>query len=196
MSRRVRLGLLLGLVWLHCHIDAAQPSSETGNGADGSHDTDVAEYRTHFCYNRSFPKVPTTTCSWNYLPRLQKLTVVDNNKTLTHARATSTQQLEHHHIDKASPLSRSSSDNNNNDDDDDDGDDVDERRLNAPEEKIKFVILMQNGRVGSTWLVSLLNTVARHINCQGEFLDANPCKNFEPYGHGKSHKWKKEGIAQ
>ena len=54
---------------------------------------------------------------------------------------------------------------------------------------------MQNGRVGSTWLVSMLNAT-QDIGCQGEFLDSNPCKNFEPSTNGESPKWESGGIAQ
>ena len=142
---------------------------------DGA-DTDVIEYRTNFCYNRTFPNVES--CSWNYLPRLHQLTPIDS------LHASTTRRLK----DNEKQWSHS--------DDNDDEDDQRELSSKAPEEKIKFMILMQNGRVGSTWLVSMLNKAAQRIQCEGEFLDSNPCKNFEPYGHGKSHRWKKEGIAQ
>ena len=62
--------------------------------------------------------------------------------------------------------------------------------------RTRFAVLMQNGRVGSTWFVKLLNTLTKGIDCQGEEFDSNPCKDTPEYTANKKSRWADEGIVE
>ena len=127
------LGFVLLFLRIVSGVSAASPSSVLDLRIS------PVEYRNNFCYNRTFAPSPTG-CSWDYLPRLSRLSTVSILKNTTRGSNNGRQSKGHR------------------------------RRL---------MILMQNHRVGSTWLVHLLNTLGKHITCKGEKFNSNPCKKEE-----------------
>ena len=139
----------------------------------------LLEYRTNFCYGRTFRH--RDVCDWNYLPQIGRLRMLQNAEDEENVEV---------------------------EEDSDSGDVAERKKARAAASSddgvvhsgrhnhTRFAIFMQNGRVGSTWLVSLLNSVAKGIDCQGEQFDSNPCKDKEggQASSRKQKKWSKEGI--
>lgn len=141
---------------------SASSSSSSSSFPSSSSLSELPEYRDDFCYNRTFSPSPPT-CSWNYLPRLATLSVVDGaSKTTTEDPTLGSLKTDE---EKGS-------------------------------ENVRLMILMQNGRVGSTWLVKLLNTVAKRVKCEGEGFDSNPCKNDPKFAGDKYSRWESRGIEK
>lgn len=176
----------------------ASSSSIFSSAAAAAESSSLLEYRTNFCYGRKFRR--RDVCDWNYLPQIGRLRVIqsgenenDQDQEEFDVVEKNKERLRNGFVggvvgDSSDSLPATSADGGS-------GGGVlpsSRRRHNHT----RFAIFMQNGRVGSTWLVSLLNSVAKGIDCQGEQFDSNPCKDKggQASSSKKQKKWSKEGI--
>ena len=113
---------------------------------DGASDIRYYDPRVDVCLNRSLHR-QGANCTHNYLPRFGMLSVG------TSSHQAPRRQLEYHHL-------FNNSDGNC-------------ERISPP---TPFIVLMQGGRVGSTWLTEILDSNP-NVTCYGEGFNEHPCND-------------------